>query len=194
MSRLEIKRGQPSHLLCRVSWRCGTKPAKCRRYLRKRGKKPSKCAAWRAKTKANAELARALRRQVKFRSGSTVLTKQGKRILNGVAGTLIRYPWMRVTVEGHSPARGNWGKRLTSGRARTSARYLRTRGCRNGFRQVGKRTNLIGIKMHASGNTRRPKGCRAGVEKCVPFFRISFLLHAIKFFWNVCLVASPICL
>ena len=139
------------------------KPRKCRKFLRKRAKKPTnKCEVWKQKVKANRALTKTLRHQVRFRSGRTTLTKRGKETLKAVAGTLIRFPWMRVVVEGNSPARGRWGKRLTTGRARTSAKYLRARGVKNGMRETGKRSNLIGLKIHAAGSVRRPRGCGKG--------------------------------
>merc|ERR1712159_13496 len=70
---------------------------------------------------------------------------------------------MKVTAEGNSPASGAWGKKLTTGRARSTVQYLKSKGCKNVFTELGKKSRLIGMVMFATGsspNNRKPRGCK----------------------------------
>merc|ERR1712072_676433 len=124
-----------------------------------------KCDEWLARQKANKELARALRSQVRFNGGKTTLTNAGKSVLNKVAAVLRKYSFMKVTVEGRSPARGAWGKKLTTGRAATTAKYLKSRGCKNKMTEKGRYPiRMIGIVLFGTGTTPadpKPGGCNA---------------------------------
>merc|ERR1719163_2112105 len=138
------------------------KPAK--RSAAKSAKPPADpCKAYKEKQVANAALAKTLRRQVKFNPGRTELTSQGKAVLDKVAATLKQYTWMAVTAEGNSPAPGAAGTRLTSGRARSTVQYLKSKGCKNKFSERGKHSRLIGMIMYATGTNasgdKPPRGC-----------------------------------
>merc|ERR1711981_962538 len=54
------------------------------------------CKKWKAEHKANKEISKALKAEVKFGGGSTVLKASGKTTLNGVAKILNKYPWMSI--------------------------------------------------------------------------------------------------
>jgi len=121
------------------------------------------CKKWQAENKANAEVAKALRAQVKFGGGSTVIKAQGKRTLDKAAAVLRKYPWMTITVTGHSDAPK--GRRCTSlviGRAVATEKYLKSKGCKNKMtRPVGKcgKKRAIEIIGNANGRKSPPKGC-----------------------------------
>ena len=103
---------------------------------------PCKRAA--AQRKANEKIAAALKSEVRFGGGSTVIKPSGKRTLNKVAKILQQYPWMKIDVEAHSDAQaGRTCTRLTKGRAKNSEKYLRSKGVKN---PMGKPKGKCGVK------------------------------------------------
>merc|ERR1711964_641951 len=86
------------------------------------------CKKWKAEHKANKEIAAALKAEVKFDGGATTLKPSGKTTLNAAAKILNKYPWMSITVEGHSDApKGARCTALTIGRAKTTETYLKSK-------------------------------------------------------------------
>jgi outer membrane protein OmpA-like peptidoglycan-associated protein len=131
------------------------------------------CKKWKAEHKANAEIAKALKAEVKFGGGSTKLKDQGKKTLDNVAKILNKYPWMTITVEGHSDApKGARCTALTIGRAAETEKYLKSKGVKNKMtRPIGKcgKKRAIEIIGNAAGRKAAPKGCglRAKLKKKV---------------------------
>merc|ERR1711871_1054699 len=121
------------------------------------------CKKWKAEHKANAEIAKALKAEVKFGGGSTKLKDQGKKTLDNVAKILNKYPWMTITVEGHSDApKGARCTALTIGRAAETEKYLKSKGVKNKMtRPIGKcgKKRAIEIIGNAAGRKAAPKGC-----------------------------------
>merc|ERR1711871_1462737 len=121
------------------------------------------CKKWKAEHKANAEIAKALKAEVKFGGGSTKLEAQGKKTLDNVAKILNKYPWMTITVEGHSDApKGARCTSLTVGRAQETEKYLKSKGVKNKMtRPIGKcgKKRAIEIIGNAAGRKAAPKGC-----------------------------------
>jgi len=130
------------------------------------------CKKWQAEKKANAEVAKALKAQVSFGGGSTVIKAQGKRTLDKAAAVLRKYPWMTITVTGHSDApKGRRCTQLVIGRAAATEKYLKSKGCKNKMtRPVGKcgKKRAIEIIANAAGQRSPPKGCGNSKKKsCV---------------------------
>merc|ERR1712054_474007 len=121
------------------------------------------CKKWKAEYKANAEIAKALKAEVRFGGGSTKLKDQGKKTLDNVAKILNKYPWMTITVEGHSDApKGARCTALTVGRAAETEKYLKSKGVKNKMtRPIGKcgKKRAIEIIGNAAGRKAPPKGC-----------------------------------
>merc|ERR1712054_275798 len=121
------------------------------------------CKKWKAEYKANAEIAKALKAEVRFGGGSTKLKDQGKKTLDNVAKILNKYPWMTITVEGHSDApKGARCTALTIGRAAETEKYLKSKGVKNKMtRPIGKcgKKRAIEIIGNAAGRKAPPKGC-----------------------------------
>merc|ERR1712159_147022 len=127
------------------------------------------CKKWKAEYKANAEIAKALKAEVKFGGGSTKLEDQGKKTLDNVAKILNKYPWMTITVEGHSDApKGARCTALTVGRAAETEKYLKSKGVKNKMtRPIGKcgQKRAIEIIGNAAGRKAAPKGCGLRAEE-----------------------------
>merc|ERR1711934_84143 len=127
------------------------------------------CKKWKAEHKANAEIAKALKAEVKFGGGSTKLKDQGKKTLDNVAKILNKYPWMTITVEGHSDApKGARCTALTIGRAAETEKYLKSKGVKNKMtRPIGKcgKKRAIEIIGNAAGRKAAPKGCGLRAEE-----------------------------
>merc|ERR1712139_30364 len=127
------------------------------------------CKKWKAEHKANAEIAKALKAEVKFAGGATKLKPQGKKTLDSAAKILNQYPWMTITVEGHSDApKGARCTALTIGRAAETEKYLKSKGVKNKMtRPVGKcgKKRAIEIIGNAAGRRAAPKGCKAEFEE-----------------------------
>ena len=117
------------------------------------------CELWKAKVKAELELANALQKNVEFESGSTELPEEGKDVLKEVGGVLADYPWMSIEVQGNSPAEGEYGQTLVTGRAKAAAEYLTSIGVTNGLSETGVQSDFIGLKIFPSGSTARPATC-----------------------------------
>ena len=117
------------------------------------------CELWKAKVKAEVELADALQKNVEFESGSTELPEEGKDVLNEVGKVLKDYPWMSIEVQGNSPAEGEYGQTLVTGRAKAAAEYLTSIGVTNSLSETGVQSDFIGLKIFPSGSTARPATC-----------------------------------
>jgi len=106
---------------------------------------------------------------VKFGGGSTKLENQGKKTLDNVAKILNKYPWMTITVEGHSDApKGARCTALTIGRAAETEKYLKSKGVKNKMtRPIGKcgQKRAIEIIGNAAGRKAAPKGCGLRAEE-----------------------------
>ncbi|WP_337042190.1 OmpA family protein [Emticicia sp. 17c] len=65
-----------------------------------------------------------------FESSSEKLTADAKSLLNEISGTLSRYPYTEVFIEGHADSSGNqWtNKKLSENRAKAVALYLKGQG------------------------------------------------------------------
>merc|ERR1712072_544598 len=127
------------------------------------------CKKWKAEHKANKEIAKALKAEVKFDGGATTLKAQGKTTLKAAAKILNKYPWMTITVEGHSDApKGARCTALTIGRAKSTETYLKSKGVKNKMtRPIGKcgKKRAIEIIGNAAGRKAAPKGCKAEEEE-----------------------------
>lgn len=127
------------------------------------------CKKWKAEHKANKEISKALKAEVKFAGGATTLKPQGKTTLNAAAKILNKYPWMSITVEGHSDApKGARCTALTIGRAKTTETYLKSQGVKNKMtRPVGKcgKKRAIEIIGNAAGRKAAPKGCKVEFDE-----------------------------
>merc|ERR1712178_524485 len=117
-----------------------------------------------AKREANAKLANALKKTIRFDPNKTTLRKSSYATLNGVAKTLSQFPWLEVNIIGHSTARGYHCKRLTKGRASTVIKYLVGKGAKNKMNPKSQCGKMIGVEMKAAGgNAPIPL---AAIKKC----------------------------
>jgi outer membrane protein OmpA-like peptidoglycan-associated protein len=127
------------------------------------------CELWKAQVKAEEELAEALQKNVEFESGSTVLPEEGKDVLKNVAEVLADYPWMSIEVQGNSPAEGERGHTLVTGRAKAAAEYLTSIGVKNSLSETGvKSEKFIGLRVFPSGSTSRPASCAEDGDRALP--------------------------
>ena len=126
------------------------------------------CELWKAKVKAEVELADALQKNVEFESGSTELPEEGKDVLKEVGGVLADYPWMSIEVQGNSPAEGEYGQTLVTGRAKAAAEYLTSIGVTNSLSETGVKSDFIGLKIFPAGSTARPAACAEDGDRPCP--------------------------
>lgn len=94
----------------------------------------------------------------------TTIKSAGKKTLDTVSTTLNKYPWMTITVTGHSSASpGKTCDDLTKGRVRAAGDYLKSKGVKNTMTspkgQCGK-IRAITI-ANAGGNAAPPANCKA---------------------------------
>merc|ERR1711981_137511 len=125
------------------------------------GPPTDRCKKWSEEKKADTVLSKTLQRKVKFLPNKTTLLPAGKKILDEVANTLKKYPWMSIEIQGHSTVPNSTAcTNLTTGRSKVGASYLRTKGCKNKFITKGLCATMIGMKIFANGHSRKPPlGC-----------------------------------
>merc|ERR1711976_720091 len=98
---------------------------------------PVTCDPNKAKREANAKLAKALSKSIKFNPNKTTLRSDSYATLNGVVKTLEQFPWLEVNVIGHSTASGSYCQKLTTGRAATVIKYFKDKGAKNTMHAKG---------------------------------------------------------
>lgn len=118
------------------------------------------CKAWKKRKAANALMTKSLQKKVRFEPGKTILTKAGKKILDEVASVIVSNAWMSISLTGQSTAKGSWCNRLTKGRAKSAADYLKKKGCTNKMATSGKCQTFIGLSISAGGSAKPPTGCK----------------------------------
>merc|ERR1712230_204926 len=128
----------------------------------KKSKIPPKdpCKKYKAQEAANKAMTKTLQKSIRFKAGSTVLTKQGKKTLDEVAAVVVKYAWMALDLTGQSTASGSGCQRLVTGRAKAASEYLKNKGCTNAMNTGGKCKTFIGLTIAATGSAKAPKGCR----------------------------------
>lgn len=121
------------------------------------------CKKWKEEKKADEQVAKDLQSEVTFDNMSTVLKSDGKKTLDTVAKTLTKYPWMKISVQGHSSAPpGKTCDELTVGRAAVAMKYLRSKGATNKMSEpkgVCGDVKKIAIAS-AGGQKPPPAGCK----------------------------------
>merc|ERR1712093_169970 len=124
------------------------------------------CKKYQDEKKADKAVAAALKSEIRFGGGSTVIQSSGFATLDKVAKILKQYPWMKIEVEAHSDAgAGSICSNLTKGRAASTEKYLRSKGVKN---LMGKPVGKCGVKraiMIASsgGRSSAPAGCSTSI-------------------------------
>merc|ERR1711988_1499960 len=112
---------------------------------------PVTCDPNKAKREANAKLAKALSKSIKFNPNKTTLRTDSYATLNGVVKTLEQFPWLEVNVIGHSTASGSYCQKLTTGRAATVIKYFKDKGAKNTMHAKGQCGKMIGVEIKAAG-------------------------------------------
>merc|ERR1712023_431082 len=112
---------------------------------------PVTCDPNKAKREANAKLAKALSKSIKFNPNKTTLRSDSYATLNGVVKTLEQFPWLEVNVIGHSTASGSYCQKLTTGRAATVIKYFKDKGAKNKMHAKGQCGKMIGAEIKAAG-------------------------------------------
>merc|ERR1712023_40008 len=112
---------------------------------------PVTCDPNKAKREANAKLAKALSKSIKFNPNKTTLRSDSYATLNGVVKTLEQFPWLEVNVIGHSTASGSYCQKLTTGRAATVIKYFKDKGAKNTMHAKGQCGKMIGVEIKAAG-------------------------------------------
>merc|ERR1712023_611165 len=112
---------------------------------------PVTCDPNKAKREANAKLAKALSKSIKFNPNKTTLRSDSHATLNGVVKTLEQFPWLEVNVIGHSTASGSFCQKLTTGRAATVIKYFKDKGAKNTMHAKGQCGKMIGVEIKAAG-------------------------------------------
>merc|ERR1711907_194825 len=126
---------------------------------------PVTCDPNKAKREANAKLAKALSKSIKFNPNKTTLRSDSYATLNGVVKTLEQFPWLEVNVIGHSTASGSYCQKLTTGRAATVIKYFKDKGAKNTMHAKGQCGKMIGVEIKAAGgNAPIPK---EAIAKCM---------------------------
>merc|ERR1711907_481623 len=115
------------------------------------GQSPVTCDPNKAKREANAKLAKALSKSIKFNPNKTTLRSDSYATLNGVVKTLEQFPWLEVNVIGHSTASGSYCQKLTTGRASTVIKYFKDKGAKNTMHAKGQCGKMIGVEIKAAG-------------------------------------------
>merc|ERR1711975_159159 len=111
---------------------------------------PVTCDPNKAKREANAKLAKALSKSIKFNPNKTTLRTDSYATLNGVVKTLEQFPWLEVNVIGHSTASGSYCQKLTTGRAATVIKYFKDKGAKNTMHAKGQCGKMIGVEKKAA--------------------------------------------
>merc|ERR1712159_154389 len=121
------------------------------------------CKKYQDEKKADKAVAAALKSEIRFGGGSTVIQSSGFTTLDKVAKILKQYPWMKIEVEAHSDAgAGSICDNLTKGRAASTEKYLRSKGVTN---LMGKPVGKCGVKRaiviaSSGGRSSAPAGCK----------------------------------
>merc|ERR1711988_915946 len=95
----------------------------------------------------------ALKKTIKFDPNKTTLRKSSYSTLNEVVAVVREFPWLDITVIGHSTASGSGCNRLTEGRAKTVIKYLTDKGATNKMKPEAKCKTFIGVEIKASGGS-----------------------------------------
>merc|ERR1711988_1912001 len=90
---------------------------------------------------------------IKFDPNKTTLRKSSYSTLNEVVAVVQEFPWLDITVVGHSTASGSGCNRLTEGRAETVIKYLTDKGATNKMKPESKCKTFIGVEIKASGGS-----------------------------------------
>merc|ERR1711937_514207 len=126
---------------------------------------PVTCDPNKAKREANAKLAKALNKAIKFKPNKTTLRSQSYGTLNGVVKTLEQFPWLEVNIIGHSTARGSYCTKLTTGRAQTVIKYFKDKGAKNKMHAKSHCGKMIGVEIVAAGGDAPIP--QAAIAKCM---------------------------
>merc|ERR1712178_113328 len=119
---------------------------------------PVTCDPNKAKREANAKLAKALSKSIKFNPNKTTLRTDSYATLNGVVKTLEQFPWLEVNVIGHSTASGSYCQKLTTGRAATVIKYFKDKGAKNTMHAKGQCGKMIGVDQSSRWRCPNSKG------------------------------------
>merc|ERR1712023_59631 len=112
---------------------------------------PVTCDPNKAKREANAKLAKALSKSIKFNPNKTTLRSDSYATLNGVVKTLEQFPWLEEHGIGHFTASGSYCQKLTTGRAATVIKYFKDKGAKNTMHAKGQCGKMIGVEIKAAG-------------------------------------------
>merc|ERR1711937_865982 len=126
---------------------------------------PVTCDPNKAKREANAKLAKALNKAIKFKPNKTTLRSESYGTLNGVVKTLEQFPWLEVNIVGHSTARGSYCTKLTTGRASTVIKYFKDKGAKNKMHAKSQCGKMIGVEIVAAGGDAPIP--QAAIAKCM---------------------------
>merc|ERR1711981_802124 len=118
------------------------------------------CKKYKAQEAANKAMTKTLQKSIRFEPNKTILTKEGKKTLDAVAGVVVKYAWMALDLTGQSTASGSGCQRLVDGRAKAASEYLKNKGCTNKMNTGGKCRTFVGLTIAATGSAKAPKGCR----------------------------------
>merc|ERR1711981_1486514 len=118
------------------------------------------CKKYKAQEAANKAMTKTLQKSIRFEPNKTILTKEGKKTLDAVAGVVVKYAWMELDLTGQSTASGSGCQRLVDGRAKAASEYLKNKGCTNKMNTGGKCRTFVGLTIAATGSAKAPKGCR----------------------------------
>jgi len=142
--------------------KAASKKAALKAAMEKKSKIPPKdpCKAWKKRKAANALMTKSLQKKVRFEPNKTILTKGGKKILDEVASVIVSNAWMSISLTGQSTASGSYCNKLTRGRAKSAADYLKVKGCTNKMATGGKCRTFVGLSISAGGSAKPPKGCK----------------------------------
>lgn len=80
------------------------------------------CKKYKAQEAANKAMTKTLQKSIRFEPNKTILTKEGKKTLDAVAGVVVKYAWMALDLTGQSTASGSGCQRLVDGRAKAADR------------------------------------------------------------------------
>jgi len=126
---------------------------------------PVTCDPNKAKREANAKLAKALNKAIKFKPNKTTLRSESYGTLNGVVKTLEQFPWLEVNIIGHSTAKGSYCTKLTTGRASTVIKYFKDKGAKNKMHAKSQCGKMIGVEIVAAGGDAPIP--QAAIAKCM---------------------------
>jgi outer membrane protein OmpA-like peptidoglycan-associated protein len=127
------------------------------------------CKKWAEEKKADEQLAKDLEGEVSFEPNKADIKSSGKKTLDTVATTLMKYPWMTINVQAHSDAKqGEYCLELTKKRAAAAEDYLKSKGVTNKMTApTGKCATKRAIVVKGAGEKAPPKGCKAAVETLI---------------------------